>query len=137
MDTDVAVEQLFLKQHDLATREQLYGLGVTHEAMRWRLGRTWTVVLSRVVARTPDRLTTRQRLVAAQLEAGPLAVVTGVHACLAHGLANVPGNRRIQVLVPVNLRARRIGWVDVQRTRRTDPRATRDGLVVLASLPRQ
>jgi hypothetical protein len=90
-------------------------------------------VLSRVVARTPERLTARQRLVAAQLEAGPLGVITGVHACLAHGLTSVPGNRRIQVLVPTNLRGRRIGWVDVQRTRRPDPAAVRDGLVTVAS----
>jgi hypothetical protein len=136
VDTDLAVERLFSEQHQLATRKQLHGLGVTQEALRWRLGRTWTVVLSRVVARTPERLSPRQRLVAAQLEVGPLGVITGVHACLAHGLANVPGNRRVQILVPMNLRARRVGWVDVQRTRRPDPRATRDGLLTLADLPR-
>jgi hypothetical protein len=136
MDTDLAVERLFSEQHQLATRKQLYGLGVTEEALRWRLGRMWTVVLSRVVARTPERLSPRQRLVAAQLEAGPLGVVTGVHACLAHGLTSVPGNRRMQVLVPMNLRSRRVGWVDVQRTRRPDLAAVHDGLVTLAGLPR-
>jgi hypothetical protein len=59
-----------------------------------------------------------------------------VHACLAHGLTSVPGNRRIQVLVPMNLRSRRVGWVDVQRTRRPDLAAVHDGLVTLAGLPR-
>jgi hypothetical protein len=75
MDTDLAVERLFSEQHRLATRDQLYGLGVTQEALRWRLGRSWTLVLSRVVARTPERLSSRQRLVAAHTEDEASAVV--------------------------------------------------------------
>lgn len=136
MDADLAVERLFRDQLDLATREQLSRLGVTQETLRWRLGRSWTAVLGRVVSRSRERLTPRQRLVAAQLEAGPHAVITGVHACLAHGLTAVPGNRRVQVLVPMNQGARRVGWVDIHRTRRPDPAAAADGLVTIASASR-
>jgi hypothetical protein len=136
MDVDPAVHRLLRQQNGLATRAQLYELGVTQEALRWRLGRSWTAVLGSVVSGSRERLSTQQRLVAAQLECGPQGVVTGVHACLVHGLTGVPGNRLVQVLVPMNLRARRVGWVDVQRTRRPDPRATRRGLLTVASLPR-
>ncbi|HET8614883.1 MAG TPA: hypothetical protein VFL94_05095 [Actinomycetales bacterium] len=136
MDVDPAVHRLLHQQSGLATRAQLYELGVTQQALRWRLGRQWAAVLGSVVSSSRERLTAQQRLVAAQLESGPHGVVTGVHACLVHGLTGVPGNRLVQVLVPMNLRSRRVGWVDVQRTRRPDPRAARRGLVTVASLPR-
>jgi hypothetical protein len=136
VNVDRAVQLLFRQQLDLATREQLYRLGVTQEALRWRLGRSWRAVLGAVVSCGGERLTPRQRLVAAQLEVGPLGVVSGVHACLFHGLTHVPGNRRVHVLVPANQSTRRLGWVDVHRTRRPDDQAVSDGLVTFASLPR-
>lgn len=136
MDLDRAVQRLFDEQCGLATREQLYRCGVTEDAVRWRVGRSWTSVLGTVVSGSRERLTARQRLVAAQLEAGPAGVITGVHACLAQGLTCVPGNRRVHILVPMNQGARRIGWVDIRRTRRPDPAPHVDGLLTFASLSR-
>jgi hypothetical protein len=136
MALDPAVQRLFDSQCGLATRDQLTGLRVTQEALRWRLGRTWTSVLGSVVSAGREQLSPRQRLVAAQLEAGPDSVITGVHACLEHGLTCVPGNRRVHVLVPMNQGARRVGWVDIHRTRRPDPASRQSGLLVIASLPR-
>jgi hypothetical protein len=136
MDPDPAVQRLFDEQCGLATRPQLYRLGVTEDAVRWRLGRCWTPALGVVVSGSRERLTARQRLVAAQLEAGPEAVITGAHACLALGLTCVPGNRRVHVLVPMNQGARRVGWVDIRRTRRPEPAPHVDGLLTFASLPR-
>jgi hypothetical protein len=136
VDLDPAVRRLFDEQCGLATRTQLYRVGVTEDALRWRLGRCWTSALGAVVSDSRERLTARQRLVAAQLEAGSAAVITGVHACLAHGLTCVPGNRRVHVLVPMNQGGRRVGWVDIRRTRRLDPTPHVDGLLTFASLPR-
>jgi hypothetical protein len=133
--TDSAVA-LLQRQDGLATRTQLYEVGVTPAAIRWRLGRTWTAVHGRVVATTRAPLTPRQRLVAAQLEAGPEGVLTGEHVCLYHGLTAVAGNRPVRVLVPMRLDSRRVGGVVISRTRRPDPFPQIDGVLRLSRLPR-
>ena len=73
-------------QQGLLTRAQLRGGAVTADALRWRLGRSWSLVLPTVVSTASRPLTTSQKLVAALLEAGPDAVVTGHHGLrLARG----------------------------------------------------
>ncbi|HEX3003270.1 MAG TPA: hypothetical protein VHO27_03595 [Angustibacter sp.] len=136
MDDDPEIAALFARQHGLATRAQLYELGLTRAALRWRLGRSWRAVAGPVVSSSPQRLSPRQRVVAAQLLAGRYGVVSGDHAVLLHGLAAGRGHRPVQVLVPMNQGSRSVAFVRITRTRRPVERPHHDGLLRLAPLPR-
>jgi hypothetical protein len=136
MELTPGVRALLDRQDGLATRAQLYEVGVTRAAIRWQLGRSWTAVHGVVIATSRGRLTPRQHLVAAQLAAGPHGVITGEHACLHHGLTWVPGHRPVRVLVPMTHESRRVGSVLISRTRRPDPAPVVDGILRVAQLPR-
>ena len=123
-------------QLGMLTRGQLRGGGVTAEALRWRLGRTWSLVLPTVVSTTSRPLSPSQKLVAALLEAGPDAVVTGHHACAWHGVTSARTDRPVEVLLPTHHAARGVGFVRVRRTRRPDARPVRRGGLTIASRPR-
>ncbi|HEX3005492.1 MAG TPA: hypothetical protein VHO27_14855 [Angustibacter sp.] len=105
-------------QQGLATRAQLREHGVTAEQLRWRLGRSWTLVLPRVVDVRGGRLTPERRLVASTLEAGPSSVISGHHACLWHGLENAHGHTKVLTLVGSKQASRTTGFVRVVRTHR-------------------
>ena len=77
-------------------------------------------------------LTVHQRRVAALLEAGGDAVLTGHHGCRLHGLTNATENAPVQVLVPRNQASRTVGFVTIQRTSRMPPTVVRSGLPVVA-----
>ncbi|KQX64542.1 hypothetical protein ASD06_10350 [Angustibacter sp. Root456] len=136
MDDGAGVAALFARQHGLATRAQLYELGLTRAALRWRLGRGWRAVAGPVVSSSTQRLSPRQRVVAAQLLAGPDGVLSGDHAVLLHGLSAGRGHRPVHVLVPMNRDSRSVAFVQVTRTRRPVERPLRDGLLRVAPLPR-
>lgn len=136
MDDDPGVAALFARQHGLATRAQLYELGLTRAALRWRLGRTWRAVAGPVVSSSTQQLSARQRVVAAQLLAGRDGVVSGDHAVLLHGLVAGRGHRPVQVLVPVNQDSRSVAFVQITRTRRPVEHPHRHGLVRIAPLAR-
>jgi hypothetical protein len=136
METTNAAVELLRRQDELATRAQLYKTGLTRAVIRWRLGRSWTAVVGPVIAATRAPLTPRQRLVAAQLLAGPQGIITGEHACLHQGLTAVPGHRAVRVLVPMSHEARRVGFVVITRTRRPDLQPLLDGVLRLARIPR-
>lgn len=136
MELPDAVASLSTTQQGLATRAQLRAAGVTPAAMRWRLGRDWTLVLPTVVLLRRGPLEMRQRLVAAVLEAGPDAVVSGQHACAWHGLSSARMNGPVDVLVPVHLRARNRAFVRIRRTRRIDSAPVRRPGLLIASTAR-
>ncbi|HET8615490.1 MAG TPA: hypothetical protein VFL94_08195 [Actinomycetales bacterium] len=136
MDLSDQVRDVLRRQDGLVTRSQLYEAGVTRAMIRWRLGRSWTSVHGVVISTSGSELTFRQRLVAAQLEAGPHAIITGEHACLYHGLDAVRGNRPVRVLVPMNQESRRVGYLSISRTRRPDPAPVVDGVLRVARIPR-
>lgn len=100
------------------------------------LGRGWTLVLPQVVSTRPEPLTSSQRLVAAVLEAGLAAMVTGHHACSWHGLTSTRVDRPVEVLVPMTQAARRVGFITVRRTRRLDVCALRRPPLIVASRAR-
>ena len=124
------------RQLGLLTRSQLGAAGVGAETLRWRLGRGWTLVLPQVVSTRPEPLTSSQRLVAAVLEAGLAAMVTGHHACSWHGLTSTRVDRPVEVLVPMTQAARRVGFITVRRTRRLDVCALRRPPLIVASRAR-
>ena len=71
--------------------------------------------------------TSEQRLAAAVLYAGPLAVITGPAALRLHRL-RVPGQDIIDVLVPHAVKRHSVGFVRLHRTRR-GPRVYRTGVI--------
>ena len=124
------------RQLGLLTRSQLGAAGVGAETLRWRLGRGWTLVLPQVVSTRRGPLTSSQQLVAAMLEAGLDAMVTGHHACSWHGLTSTRVDRPVEVLVPMTQAARRVGFITVRRTRRLDVCALRRPPLIVASRAR-
>ncbi|GAB3589517.1 hypothetical protein GCM10027446_02170 [Angustibacter peucedani] len=122
-------------QRGLARRDQLAGLGVTAAQLRWRLGRTWRLVLPRVVALDTASLTDGRRAAAAALEAGEGAVVTGAYACAWHGLDHVRLDGQVHVLVEASKASRTTGFARIRRTT-LHPASDRAGVVGYATVPR-
>lgn len=121
------------QQQGLVTRRQLTAAGVTPAALRWRLGRTWRLVLPNVVAVQEPPPGGSWQLVAAMLEAGAGAVLTGHRACAWLGLRSALGARPVRVLVPGHRASRDVGFVHVRRTSRPDAEPLRRGVLVVAS----
>lgn len=122
-------------QQGLATRVQLREHGVSEDSLRWRIGRTWRLVLPGVVATFTGRLDGRQRPVAAQLYAGPGAVLSSWTAASWHGVESARAPQ-LRVAVPQSRSSRRCGFVVVTRTSRHDAHPWNRPPLVIASRPR-
>lgn len=122
----------FEDQRGLVTVRQLRDAGVTPDALRWRIGRTWRLVLPRVVAVAGVGLDPTQRMIAALLYAGPGAVITSSAAAAWYGVTAAGGLPRITVEVPVRRGPGGAGFVVVRRTVRPDPGARSLGGLLLA-----
>ena len=115
-----ALTALLRDQHGLASRSQLLAVGLSASSLRWRLGRQWQAVLPGVVAAFTGTLDQKQRLIAAQLYAGPSAFVSSWTAASWHGVESARLSPTIRMTVPAQLSARRAGRVVVNRTTRPD-----------------
>jgi hypothetical protein len=115
------LQQLIHLQEGLARRQQLLDGGISPAALRWQLGRRWRLVLPGVVATFTGDLSPRRRLIAAQLLAGPEAVLHGPTAAAWHGVLAVGVESTVHLHVPRHCTARRQGFVVVHRTARPDP----------------
>jgi len=111
------IDALFARQLGLATRAQLLAAGVTPSALTWRLTHQWRLVLPGVVLGNTGSLSENQRIMAAQLYAGPLAQVTGQVGCRLHELRSRRGTSVVTMVVPHSQRCRQVGWVRISRTR--------------------
>lgn len=99
----------------------LLALGVPSSTIAFRcrkVGGSWWRPLLGLVALARGVLTVRQRLAAALLVTGQEAVVTGLAACVLHGLRRVPGHDVVHVLLPHAHRRRSEGFLLVERTAR-------------------
>jgi hypothetical protein len=111
---------------------QLHEVALSRAELRWKLGRSWRLVLPHVVATFTGQLDARQRLVAAQLFAGRGGMISGPTAARWHGLLSA-SPRAVHVEVPHERRPRSAGFVVVGRTRLPDPRPwQRPPLVVVS-----
>jgi len=110
-------EGIFTAQLGLAARTQLLAAGVTPSALAWRLTHQWRLVLPGVIMGSTGSLSPNQRIMAAQLYAGPLAQVTGEVGCRLHELRSRRGSSVVQLVVPHSQRRREAGWVRISRTR--------------------
>lgn len=94
-------------QDGLITREQALAAGMTDSAIRHatRPGGAWQRLVPGLYATVTGPLTPRQRLQAALLHAGPDSMISGAHACQAHGLRYVPEVPRPLVLASQECRS--------------------------------
>lgn len=116
--------KLLGRQNGVATLSQLREAGVSQDALRWRLGRSWLLVLPRVVATTRGPLTRHQYLLAALLYAGPDAALSSSSAAAWYGVTAAASDRRVCVEVPATRAPRSCSYVLVRRTRHPDPAAS-------------
>ncbi|HST86467.1 MAG TPA: hypothetical protein VLL08_32315, partial [Kineosporiaceae bacterium] len=108
------------EQHGLAARTQLTTAGISRGALQWRLGRSWRAVLPGVVATFTGVLDPVQRLIAAQLYAGPEAIISSWTAAGWHGVEAARRSPIIRLTLPDRLHARSTDTVIVTRTKRPD-----------------
>jgi plasmid stability protein len=131
----VLVDELAERQMQLVTRAQLAAAGVTAAMVRRRLVSQWRLPLPGVVHLGRAPLTVQQRLVAAQLLAGPASIITGAAACRWHGLRNAQA-ACVDVLVPMRQARREVSFVRVSRTDRPPSFTTGAGVVRVAPVAR-
>lgn len=105
---------------------------------RWCLpGNRWQRLLPGVVLLRNGPPALRQRMLAALLYAGPLAQISGIEACLQHGLRerSLPQPDYLHLLVPHEHKIKSSDFVIIERTARLPVPVVR-GDIVLAPLPR-
>ena len=127
MDLPAPLRDLARAQRGLVTRRQLTRSGVSQGEIRWRVGRTWRLVLPGVVLldwAPPDDV---QRCIAALLYAGPRSWLAGPTALALHRRDPTLTSGRVHVLVLAPLRPRDVGWVSIRRTHVWDERITTMG----------
>lgn len=124
------------EQSGLLTLAQLRAGGVSRAAVRWSLGRSWRLVLPRVVATFTGELDDGRRLVAAQLWGGPSAQLAGSTALRWHGRTEVPDDGMVRLLVSGGAATRREGFAVRRRTSRLDPRPWQRGPLTICSRAR-
>lgn len=123
-------------QAGVVSRAQLLAAGLTPEALRWRVGREWRLLLPAVYALQTGPPSDHQRLVAAQLFAGEQAWFAGRTAVHLHGLRACRLDLPFTMLVPDSQRPRRVAWVDVRSTSLTGEPLVERGPLRLGCLAR-
>lgn len=109
-------------QRGVVTRHQLLTEGVTPAQIRWSLGRSWRILLPKVLLLAPGLPTDEQRLIAALLFAGPDSWLAGETAAALHGIPGCTATPPVHVLVPPHRTSRSVGWVRVSRSYLLDER---------------
>jgi hypothetical protein len=134
-----ALRALTLEQRGVVNREQLLAAGVTPGELRWRLGRTWRVILPGVVLLEAGLPSIDQRLIGSLLFAGPASWLAGPTAAALHGVRGVPplgASQRVYVQVPAPLRPRDVMWLSIRRTHLLDERLMDRGALRYSSRAR-
>ncbi|WP_256792470.1 hypothetical protein [Terrabacter sp. Ter38] len=115
-------------QLGVLSRTQLLEAGVPAGLIRWQSARHWRSLLPGVLMLNTGQPTDRQRLVAAQLYAGPAAWMRGDTALACLGSRSVVG-APVKLYVPYPQRSRRVMWVSIAATKLTNERTIeRDGV---------
>lgn len=97
---------------------------------RCRPGGPWQRLLPGVVLLRNGPVSTRQRMVAALLYAGPRALVTGIEACRGHGLRSATQDGAVHVLVPIERKVHTSEYVVIERTERMPAAEVQRGIAV-------
>ena len=136
MDLPSPLVDLARAQRGLLTRHQLTHGGVSASQVRWRIGRTWRLVLPGVILLDWTPPDDEQRCIAALLYAGPRSWLAGPTALSKHRVGPGMSRSRIYVLVPAPARPRDVGWLSIRRTHVSDERIVIRGAVRYSCLPR-
>ncbi|WP_414672613.1 type IV toxin-antitoxin system AbiEi family antitoxin domain-containing protein [Lapillicoccus sp.] len=99
MDLPPPVLDLARRQRGVLTRRQLTQLGISPAQVRWRLGRSWRLVLPGVVLRDWALPSDLQRGIAALLYAGPRSWLSGPSAGVLHRVLAPTPRAQAHVLV--------------------------------------
>lgn len=120
------------RQAGVASRRQLYALGITRWEIRARVRRgSWTAIGDQSVYGASGPLPLESQLWAAVFQGGPSAVLDGEAALVGSGLARWE-LKRIRVSVPRGARVRRSRGFDIRQTRRW----SREDLLNMSGPPR-
>src|ERR1700722_2281685 len=110
--------ELLERQFSVASRGQLLSLGMTDNAMQYRVraGGPWQALLPGVYLSLTGAPNLLQKEMAALLYAGPDSLVTGPVALMHHGLPSRGMLEIVDVLAPVDRRRDNDGVVRLHRT---------------------
>ncbi len=136
MEIPVEVRALAEAQSGVVSRAQLVAAGVAPGLIRWHSARHWRSLLPGVLMLNTGQPTDQQRLVAAQLYAGPAAWFRGETALACHGGGPAGVRAPIQMFVPHPQRSRRVMWLSITATRLTNERIVERGPIRLSCRPR-
>jgi hypothetical protein len=130
--------ELLEKQFAVVSRGQLLTLGMTDDAMRYRVrrGGPWQVLLPGVYLGVSGTPNLPQKEMAALLYAGPRSLITGPVALLHHGMRGGPDLDTIDVLVPAVQQRGSTGFVRLRRTSRMPRKIASSGPVRLTPVAR-
>ncbi len=128
---------LLTNQRNVLSRAQALTLGFTVDTVRYRIrpGGPWQRLLPGVYLTTTGEPTWEQRVMAAQLYAGPDAVVTGLAALRGQEI-RAPETELVDVLVPATHRGTSRDFAVLHRTRRMPSREMCDLALRFAPPPR-
>lgn len=116
----------------VTTRRELLAHGVHPRTISRRVcdGGPWTRLLPGVYLMRSGTPTPMQLAEAAVRYAGAGAMITGVRAARLHGLAQLPNDQGVHVLVPEQAQPNSYGYVTIERTERLPTATQRRGLPV-------
>ena len=130
------VRALAEAQSGVVSRAQLEAAGVPAGLIRWHSGRHWRSLLPGVLMLNTGAPTDLQRLVAAQLYAGPAGWLRGETALAVHGGGPTGVRSPVQMFVPHPQRSRRVMWLSIAATRLTNERIFERGPLRISCRPR-
>jgi hypothetical protein len=132
------LDRLLDRQHAVASREQLLGLGLKDNVMQYRTrrGGPWQTLLPGVYLTVSGVPSPPQREAAALLYAGPGSVITGPAALGHYSIRSGPATATIDVLVTAARQRQSAGFARLLRTTRLPRQVSVSGPVRLALVPR-
>jgi hypothetical protein len=130
--------KLLDRQLFVASRGQLLALGMTDNAMQYRIRPSgpWQVLLPGVYLAVTGAPNLPQKEMAALLYAGPGSLITGPVALMHHGIRAGPYPDQIDVLVPTKRQRGSTAFVRVHRTARLPGEVSASGPLRLAPVAR-
>ncbi len=126
------------RQLSVASRRQLLTLGLTDDAIQYRVrpGGPWQALLPGVYLAASGVPSFPQKEMAALLYAGPGSLVTGPVALMHYSVRSVPAGDAIDVLMPASRQRLSRGFARLHRTTRMPAGASSSGPVRIALAPR-
>jgi hypothetical protein len=132
------LDELLDKQVQVASREQLLGLGMSDRMMQYRLrtGGPWQALLPGVYLASSGAPSMHQKEMAALIYAGPRSLITGPVALMHYSVRSIRDLETIDLLIPAAQQRRSTGFARLHRTARWPGRVMTNGPVRLAPVSR-